>query len=256
MLAALFVGGVGFYAFYAMQPFLLELWGDPSAYTVAGLAAAIVAGAQIVGGLTVPLMRGGSCVGGPVPCCCSVSSRCSPWPVGIVGVSQSAWASRPSCWPSACSSCGGWSVPSSDRSASPSSTASSSTARHGALDGLLHGLDALASSPSRSWARGGRIGHAASYLVSSSDQRAIAAVRLPGAPRASVGPGRRQSDARRQREGEWDVASEAARRVKRAHAVGCPSRCRSSSWPARCSRRRDGGNALPELRPSPRAQCR
>jgi MFS family permease len=57
MLAAPFTGGVGFYAFYAMQPYLLELYGDPSAYTVAGLAAAIVAGAQIVGGLTVPAVR-------------------------------------------------------------------------------------------------------------------------------------------------------------------------------------------------------
>ncbi len=32
-----------------MQPYLLELYGDPSAYSIAGLAAAIVAGAQIVG---------------------------------------------------------------------------------------------------------------------------------------------------------------------------------------------------------------
>ena len=57
MLAAPFTGGVGFYAFYAMQPYLLELYGDPSAYSVAGLAAAIVAGAQIVGGLSVPIVR-------------------------------------------------------------------------------------------------------------------------------------------------------------------------------------------------------
>jgi MFS family permease len=57
MLAAPFTGGVGFYAFYAMQPYLLELYGDPSAYSIAGLAAAIVAGAQIVGGLSVPLVR-------------------------------------------------------------------------------------------------------------------------------------------------------------------------------------------------------
>ncbi len=57
MLAAPFTGGVGFYAFYAMQPFLLELYGDPSAYSIAGLAAAIVAGAQIVGGLSVPIVR-------------------------------------------------------------------------------------------------------------------------------------------------------------------------------------------------------
>jgi MFS family permease len=57
MLAAPFTGGVGFYAFYAMQPYLLELYGDPSAYSIAGLAAAIVAGAQIVGGLSVPVAR-------------------------------------------------------------------------------------------------------------------------------------------------------------------------------------------------------
>jgi MFS family permease len=54
MLAAPFSGGVMVYAFYAMQPYLLELWGDKKAYGVAGLAAAIVAGAQIVGGLLVP----------------------------------------------------------------------------------------------------------------------------------------------------------------------------------------------------------
>ena len=57
MLAAPFTGGVGFYAFYAMQPYLLELYGDPNAYSVAGIAAAIVAGAQIVGGLSVPIVR-------------------------------------------------------------------------------------------------------------------------------------------------------------------------------------------------------
>ena len=57
MLAAPFTGGVGFYVFYAMQPYLLELYGDPSAYSIAGLAAAIVAGAQIVGGLSVPIVR-------------------------------------------------------------------------------------------------------------------------------------------------------------------------------------------------------
>jgi MFS family permease len=54
MLAAPFTGGVTIYAFYAMQPYLLELYGDEKAYGVAGLAAAIVAGAQIVGGLLVP----------------------------------------------------------------------------------------------------------------------------------------------------------------------------------------------------------
>jgi MFS family permease len=57
MLAAPFAGGVGIYAFYAFQPYLLQLYGDPTAYGVAGLAAAVVAGAQIVGGLTVPQAR-------------------------------------------------------------------------------------------------------------------------------------------------------------------------------------------------------
>jgi MFS family permease len=54
MLAAPFVAGVEVYAFYAMQPYLLELYGDQEAYAVAGLAAAIVAGAQVVGGLAAP----------------------------------------------------------------------------------------------------------------------------------------------------------------------------------------------------------
>ena len=57
MLAAPFSVGVGFYAFYALQPYLLELYGDPTAYGIAGLAAAVVAGAQILGGLTVPWVR-------------------------------------------------------------------------------------------------------------------------------------------------------------------------------------------------------
>lgn len=57
MLSAPFTVGVSFYAFYAMQPYLLELHGDPNAYGIAGLAAAIVAGAQIVGGLSVPVAR-------------------------------------------------------------------------------------------------------------------------------------------------------------------------------------------------------
>lgn len=53
MLASMFTAGVGFYTFYALQPFLLELYGDNTAYTVAGLVAALVAGAQIAGGFTV-----------------------------------------------------------------------------------------------------------------------------------------------------------------------------------------------------------
>jgi MFS family permease len=58
MVEALFTGGVGIYAFYALQPYLLELYGDPNAYQIAGLAAAIVAGAQIAGGIAAPRIRG------------------------------------------------------------------------------------------------------------------------------------------------------------------------------------------------------
>jgi MFS family permease len=58
MVEALFTGGVGIYAFYALQPYLLELYGDPQAYQIAGLAAALVAGAQILGGVAAPFIRG------------------------------------------------------------------------------------------------------------------------------------------------------------------------------------------------------
>jgi MFS family permease len=57
MLAGMFTGGVGFYVFYALQPHLLNLWGNQQAYGIAGLAAAFVAGAQIVGGLLTPWIR-------------------------------------------------------------------------------------------------------------------------------------------------------------------------------------------------------
>lgn len=57
MLASPFTAGVGIYAFYALQPYLLELIGDPEAYGVAGITAALVAGAQIVGGITAPRIR-------------------------------------------------------------------------------------------------------------------------------------------------------------------------------------------------------
>ena len=57
MIESLFTGGVGIYAFYALQPYLLELYGDPQAYQVAGLVAAIVAGAQIAGGIAAPRIR-------------------------------------------------------------------------------------------------------------------------------------------------------------------------------------------------------
>jgi MFS family permease len=54
MLAAPFSGGVGIYAFYAMQPYVLELYGRSDAYAIAGLAAAVVAATQIMGGYLVP----------------------------------------------------------------------------------------------------------------------------------------------------------------------------------------------------------
>jgi MFS family permease len=57
MVESLFTGGVGIYAFYALQPYLLRLYGDPHAYLIAGLAAAIIAGAQILGGVAAPRVR-------------------------------------------------------------------------------------------------------------------------------------------------------------------------------------------------------
>jgi MFS family permease len=57
MLAGLCAGGVDIFAFYALQPYLLELYGDPGAFGIAGLAAAIVAGTEMVAGLIVPRLR-------------------------------------------------------------------------------------------------------------------------------------------------------------------------------------------------------
>jgi len=57
MIESLVTGGVGIYAFYALQPYLLQLYGDRRAYVIAGLAAAIVAGAQILGGVAAPRIR-------------------------------------------------------------------------------------------------------------------------------------------------------------------------------------------------------
>jgi MFS family permease len=57
MLAAPFTAGASFYVFYAAQPYLLQLYGDKTAYGIAGIAAALVAGAQIVGGLAVGRVR-------------------------------------------------------------------------------------------------------------------------------------------------------------------------------------------------------
>ena len=57
MLAALCAGGVDIFAFYALQPYLLELYGDPKAFGIAGLAAAIVAGTEMIAVLIVPWVR-------------------------------------------------------------------------------------------------------------------------------------------------------------------------------------------------------
>ena len=54
MLAALFAGGVSIYGFYALQPYLLQLYGNPNAFAVASLSAAIVAGTQMLAGVLVP----------------------------------------------------------------------------------------------------------------------------------------------------------------------------------------------------------
>jgi MFS family permease len=57
MVASLFTGGVAIYVGYALQPHLLALWGDDEAYGIAGLSAALLAAAQIAGGLVTPRVR-------------------------------------------------------------------------------------------------------------------------------------------------------------------------------------------------------
>jgi MFS family permease len=57
MLAAPFTVGASFYVFYALQPFLLKLYGNPKAYGIAGLVAALVACSQIVGGFISPYVK-------------------------------------------------------------------------------------------------------------------------------------------------------------------------------------------------------
>jgi MFS family permease len=56
MFAAPFASGVVVWVFYAFQPYLLELLGDPSAVWVAGIASAVFALAGIVGGSSVGLI--------------------------------------------------------------------------------------------------------------------------------------------------------------------------------------------------------
>ncbi len=57
MIAAPFATGVSFYVFYALQPFLLKLYGNEKAYAIAGLVAALVASAQIAGGFLAPKIK-------------------------------------------------------------------------------------------------------------------------------------------------------------------------------------------------------
>lgn len=56
------IASVNFYVFFALQPYLLELAHKPEAYSIAGIAAAVTAGAHMVGGLIAPyvskLLRG------------------------------------------------------------------------------------------------------------------------------------------------------------------------------------------------------
>lgn len=57
MLAAPFAMGAGMYGFYALQPYLLELYGSSDSYAIAGAAAAIVALTQMLGGMSVGYVR-------------------------------------------------------------------------------------------------------------------------------------------------------------------------------------------------------
>jgi MFS family permease len=57
MLSGFFTMGVGIYAFYALQPYLLQLYGDSKAFGIAGLGAAIVAASQLVAGFVTPAVR-------------------------------------------------------------------------------------------------------------------------------------------------------------------------------------------------------
>ena len=57
MFAAPFTMGVGVWVFYAFQPYLLELFGDPNAFYLSGIAAAVFAVAQMIGGASVGWVR-------------------------------------------------------------------------------------------------------------------------------------------------------------------------------------------------------
>lgn len=57
MLAVPFTSGVSFYVFYALQPYLLKLYGNEKAYSIAGLIAMLAAAAQIAGGFLAPRIK-------------------------------------------------------------------------------------------------------------------------------------------------------------------------------------------------------
>ena len=57
MISSIFITGISFYIFYALQPFLLKLYGDEKAYTIAGLIAALTAVSNIAGGFAAPFIK-------------------------------------------------------------------------------------------------------------------------------------------------------------------------------------------------------
>jgi MFS family permease len=57
MLAAPFGMGITVWMFYAFQPYLLQLFGDPNAVYLSGIAAALFAVAQMIGGASVKWVR-------------------------------------------------------------------------------------------------------------------------------------------------------------------------------------------------------
>src|SRR5918995_1853280 len=89
MVEALFTGGVGIYGFYALQPYLLELYRDPEAYQIAGLAAAIVAAAQILGGFAAPRIRG---LFHRRTSALIATAGLSSLTLGLIGIFESFWA--------------------------------------------------------------------------------------------------------------------------------------------------------------------
>jgi MFS family permease len=88
MVQALFTGGVGIYGFYALQPYLLELYGDPHAYQIAGLVAAIVAGAQILGGLAASRIR---LIFSRRTSALIATAALSTATLGVIGIAESFW---------------------------------------------------------------------------------------------------------------------------------------------------------------------